>query len=96
MACTRSSGIARRTAPWARGPCTTRIASSELEELGVELILARSPQAKGRIERLWGTFQDRLTSELRLAGASTAEPAQCGRSEKTSSLSCSVMRTPFR
>lgn len=47
-----------------------------LEELGVELILARSPQAKGRVERLWGTFQDRLISELRLAKASTAEEAE--------------------
>ena len=46
-----------------------------LEELGIQLILARSPQAKGRVERLWGTFQDRLTSELRLAGASTREQA---------------------
>lgn len=32
-------------------------------------------QAKGRVERLWGTFLDRLTSELRLAGASTREEA---------------------
>lgn len=47
-----------------------------LEELGVQLILARSPQAKGRVERLWGTFQDRLTSELRLAGVNTADEAQ--------------------
>jgi transposase len=47
-----------------------------LEELGVELILARSPQAKGRVERLWGTFQDRLASELRLAGARTAADAE--------------------
>lgn len=46
-----------------------------LEELGVELILARSPQAKGRVERLWGTFQDRLASELRLVGARTLEQA---------------------
>ena len=46
-----------------------------LEELQVELILARSPQAKGRIERLWGTLQDRLTSELRLQGVSTLEEA---------------------
>ena len=46
-----------------------------LEELGIQLILARSPQAKGRVERLWGTFQDRLASELRLAGASTQEEA---------------------
>ena len=40
-----------------------------LDQLGVTYIAAHSPQAKGRIERLWGTFQDRLTSELRLAGA---------------------------
>ena len=46
-----------------------------LEELGIESIPANSPQAKGRIERLWGTFQDRLTSELRLAGARTIEEA---------------------
>jgi transposase len=47
-----------------------------LEELGIQLILARSPQAKGRVERLWGTFQDRLVSELRRAGATTREQAQ--------------------
>ena len=47
-----------------------------LEELGVTLILAHSPQAKGRIERLWNTFQDRLVSELRLANAKTLEQAQ--------------------
>jgi len=46
-----------------------------LDELGVNLILARSPQAKGRVERLWGTFQDRLVSELRLAKAGTSEDA---------------------
>lgn len=42
-----------------------------LKELDVTSIRSRSPQARGRIERLWGTFQDRLVSELRLAGAST-------------------------
>ena len=47
-----------------------------LEELGVTLILAHSPQAKGRVERLWNTFQDRLVSELRLAKAKTLEQAQ--------------------
>jgi transposase len=46
-----------------------------LQELGVEIIVARSPQAKGRIERLWRTFQDRLVSELRLAHAATLEQA---------------------
>lgn len=39
------------------------------EELGITSIAARSPQAKGRIERAWGTLQDRLVTELRLAGA---------------------------
>jgi len=39
-----------------------------LVELDVDSILAGSAQAKGRIERLWGTFQDRLVVELRLAG----------------------------
>src|ERR1700730_13129637 len=47
-----------------------------LEELGVTLILAGSPQAKARIERLWGTFQDRLVSELRVARAKTKQQAQ--------------------
>lgn len=36
-------------------------------ELGISSIPAASPQAKGRVERLWGTCQDRLVSELRLA-----------------------------
>jgi len=46
-----------------------------LKELGIQSIRALSPQAKGRIERLWGTFQDRLVAELRLAGATTMEEA---------------------
>jgi transposase len=46
-----------------------------LDELGIELIAARSPQAKGRIERLWQTFQDRLVKALRKAGASNREDA---------------------
>jgi transposase len=36
-------------------------------ELGIGSIAAHSPQAKGRVERLWGTLQDRLVSELRIA-----------------------------
>ena len=47
-----------------------------LEGLGITLIPAGSPQAKGRIERLWDTFQDRLVSELRLQGAKSEEQAQ--------------------
>ena len=46
------------------------------QELGITSIPARSAQAKGRIERLWRTFQDRLVSELRLAAASTLDQAK--------------------
>ena len=46
-----------------------------LQALGVEVIYALSPQAKGRVERLWGTLQDRLVSELRLAGARNIQQA---------------------
>jgi transposase len=46
-----------------------------MTEVGIQLIPAHSPQAKGRIERLWGTLQDRLVSELRLCGASSMEEA---------------------
>src|SRR5208283_1735855 len=46
-----------------------------MREFGINQIFARSPEAKGRIERANGTFQDRLVSELRLAGASTISEA---------------------
>lgn len=46
-----------------------------LEELGVEVIHAYSPQAKGRVERLFGVLQDRLVKEMRLSGIKTLEEA---------------------
>lgn len=46
-----------------------------LRQLGVSVIHAYSPQAKGRIERLFGTFQDRLVKELRLEAVKTKEEA---------------------
>ena len=46
-----------------------------LQQLGVTFIAAQSPQAKGRIERLWGVLQDRLSSELRLARACDLDSA---------------------
>jgi transposase len=46
-----------------------------LEQLGVTFIAANSPQAKGRVERLWGVLQDRLSSELRLAQAADIDSA---------------------
>lgn len=42
-----------------------------LEELRIELIFAQSPQAKGRVERMFETLQDRLVKEMRLEGIST-------------------------
>lgn len=55
-------------------PSRSQFARS-LAELGVELLHAHSPQAKGRVERLFGTFQDRLIKELRLAGIRTLATA---------------------
>ena len=46
-----------------------------LSDLGIELIWARSPQAKGRVERHFGTLQDRLVKRLRLVGAKDLESA---------------------
>lgn len=46
-----------------------------MKELGVEIIHANSPQAKGRIERLFKTFQDRVVKEMRLRGVKTIEEA---------------------
>ena len=46
-----------------------------LTELNIDILCANSPQAKGRVERAFGTLQDRLVKELRLAGISTVEAA---------------------
>lgn len=44
-----------------------------MQDLQIELITAHSPQAKGRVEKLFGTLQDRLVKEMRLAGINTPE-----------------------
>lgn len=46
-----------------------------MERLGIKLIKAWSPQAKGRVERAWGTFQDRLVAEMSFAGISDKKAA---------------------
>jgi hypothetical protein len=46
-----------------------------LTALNIDIICANSPQAKGRVERAFGTLQDRLVKELRLAGISSIEAA---------------------
>jgi hypothetical protein len=55
-------------------PLPTQVGRA-LEELAIRPIYALSPQAKGRVERLWGTLQGRLVAELRLAGADSLEAA---------------------
>ena len=57
------------------GPKTETQMGRAFRELGIEWIAAHSPQAKGRIERSFGTMQDRLVKGLRRAGASTREEA---------------------
>jgi transposase len=54
---------------------TTQLGQA-LEAAAIAWVAARSPEAKGRVERLWGTAQDRLVTELRLAGATTREEAE--------------------
>ena len=51
-------------------PAETTQFARVMREMGVQQIFALSPQAKGRVERMLETFQDRLVTELRLAGAS--------------------------
>jgi len=61
--------------PISLGVAASTQCARALRELGVTQVLAYSPEAKGRVERTNGTFQDRLVAELRLAGASTIEEA---------------------
>jgi transposase len=64
------------------------------DDLGIELVTAMSPQAKGRIERLWGTLQDRLVSELRLAGATTLDDANAILVQFLPAFNTQFMRMP--
>jgi len=57
------------------GEQTPTQVTQALRALGIEPIFALSPQAKGRVERLFNTLQDRLVQELRLAGIRTPEHA---------------------
>lgn len=61
---------------YSKTECETQYGRA-LRELGIDLIYANSPQAKGRVERTNETLQDRLVKELRLAGVSTIEEANC-------------------
>ena len=65
-----------------------------LQALGIGYIAARSPQAKGRIERFWQTLQDRLVSELRLRGIHTVEAANAFLPEFLADLNARFARAP--
>jgi hypothetical protein len=65
-----------------------------LEALGIQPIYALSPQAKGRIERLWGTLQDRLVAELRLAGIATLPAATAFLPQFTPEFNARFARPP--
>lgn len=73
-----------------------------MHELGIAMIPSHSPQSRGRIERLWGTLQDRLVSELRLAGVTTIEEANAllpgflRRFNKTFSMDPAVPGSAYR
>jgi len=56
-----------------QGQQTPTQVGQALQRLRIHHIVADSPQAKGRVERLWGTLQDRLVAELALAGITTPE-----------------------
>jgi hypothetical protein len=56
-------------------PPALTIIRRALDTLEIELILALTPQAKGRVERLFATLQDRLLKEMRIAGICTLEDA---------------------
>lgn len=68
-------GIFRVNLPEAKSSTGYTQVSRACEELGIELICANSPQAKGRVERANGILQDRLIKELRLAKIDTIEAA---------------------
>ena len=67
-------GVFKHTPPSETASAPTQY-SRAMGEIGVQLIFARSPQAKGRVERAAGTLQDRLVTELRLAGSTTIDDA---------------------
>ena len=62
--------------PGTRVPSAPTQFSRAMDGLGIQMIFALSPQAKGRVERAAGTFQDRLVTELGLAGETTIEEAK--------------------
>ena len=67
-------GVFRVNRPGPKGDEVTQFGRA-LCELNIDIICANSPQAKGRVERAFGTLQDRLVKELRLAGVTGVEAA---------------------
>ena len=65
-----------------------------MNDLGVQVIKAWSPQAKGRIERQWGIFQDRLVAEMRLHGISNMDDANAFLKTFLARYNSSFAKTP--
>ena len=78
---------------------STRTVLAALRELGIQMIPAYSPQARGRGERNFGTWQGRLPQELRLRGdhdAKRPRMSSCGRAISGSSIGALPCRPPNR
>ena len=69
-----STGVTRKAGEKVDPHRLTQVGRA-MKELGVQMIPAYSPQARGRCERSFGTWQNRLPQELRLAGIHTLEQA---------------------
>ena len=74
----RQKPVPVETTQFARVPVETTQFARVMRELGVQQIFALSPQAKGRVERMLETFQDRLVTELRLGRRQHHRPGQGG------------------
>ena len=84
---------------WGNGALDDNIGLTQFgracQELSIETICANSPQAKGRVERVNQTLQDRLTKELRLKGISTVEAANQFLSEYITAFNQKFSVTPI-
>ncbi len=73
--CSAFNGPPLRRPPDAAELRRSALAAAALEALNIDIICANSPQAKGRVERAFGTLQDRLVKEMRLVGIASIEAA---------------------
>lgn len=80
----------------AKSGCGATQFGRAMKDLGVELIFAHTPQAKGRVERANKTFQDRLVKEMRLRGINDMEAANAFLDEYTEKHNAQFAVTPAK